>query len=180
MPVGGLLERVSHAQHLVLVKRPGGTPVPECFRVEEEELARFQEGQVRVEVAHCGLCHSDLSIVDGTFPSPVPIVLGHEAAGIVDAVGPGVASLSPGDPVVLTPCPPCGACYWCVRGDASLCVQSRGIQTSALPDGRTGLSRGGEPVYRGVNVAAFAEYEREVISERIRAGVQRAKAAGKR
>jgi Zn-dependent alcohol dehydrogenase len=69
-----------------------------------------------------------------------------------------VTALAPGDPVVLTPCPPCGGCYWCVRDEASLCVQSRGLLTSALPDGRTGLSRAGRTVYRGVNLAAFAEY----------------------
>jgi len=137
-----------------LLETPG-KPLRVCDDVEIEAPGA---GQVRVRVAHCGVCHSDLSIADGSFPAPLPIVLGHEAAGHVEAVGPGVTSLAPGDPVVLTPCPPCGACYWCVRDEASLCVLSRGIQTSRLPDGRTGLSRGGETVYRGVNLAAFAEY----------------------
>jgi S-(hydroxymethyl)glutathione dehydrogenase/alcohol dehydrogenase len=115
-------------------------------------------GQVRVRVAACGVCHSDLSMVDGAFPCPVPIVLGHEAAGVVDAVGANVRGLSVGDSVILTPCPPCGACYWCVRGEASLCVDAIGIQTNAFPDGTTGLSRGQAPVFRGLNVAGFAEY----------------------
>jgi Zn-dependent alcohol dehydrogenase len=97
-------------------------------------------------------------LLDGTFPAPLPIVLGHEASGTIDAVGPGVAGLAPGDPVVLTACPPCGRCSWCARGEASLCVESVGIQTSAFPDGRTGLSRRGQTVYRGVNLGAFAEY----------------------
>jgi S-(hydroxymethyl)glutathione dehydrogenase/alcohol dehydrogenase len=117
-----------------------------------------RSGEVRVQVAHCGLCHSDLSIADGTFPSPLPIVLGHEAAGVVDAVGANVADLAVGDHVVLTPCPPCGTCYWCVRGEASICVNSTNIQTNTLSDGRTGLSRGGQPVYRGVGLGAFAEH----------------------
>ncbi len=60
-------------------------------------------GEVRVRVAYCGVCHSDLSIVDGTFPSPLPIVLGHEASGVVDAAGEGVAGLAVGDHVILTP-----------------------------------------------------------------------------
>ncbi len=115
-------------------------------------------GQVRVKVSNCGLCHSDLSIADGTFPSALPIVLGHEAAGVVDAVGPNVKGLAPGDSVVLTPAPPCGACYWCVRGEPAICVDAIGIQTNTFADGTTGLSRGGETVYRGLNVAAFAEY----------------------
>ena len=51
-----------------------------------------------MRVSHCGVCHSDLSVVDGVFPAPLPIVLGHEAAGVVDAVGPGVVGLAPGDP----------------------------------------------------------------------------------
>jgi S-(hydroxymethyl)glutathione dehydrogenase/alcohol dehydrogenase len=125
---------------------------------EDVEIEDPRPGQVRVRVAHCGVCHSDLSIADGSFPSPVPIVLGHEAAGSVDAVGAGVDHLAPGDPVVLTPCPPCGSCYWCVRGEWSICRNSSGIMTHAFPDGRTGLSRGGESIYRGVNVGAFAEY----------------------
>lgn len=115
-------------------------------------------GQVRVRVRHCGICHSDLSLVDGAFPGPVPIVLGHEAAGTIDALGANVTGLAPGDPVVLTPVPPCGRCYWCVRGEASLCVDAIGILTNTFADGSTGLSRGEETVYRGLNVAGFAEY----------------------
>lgn len=126
--------------------------------VDDLEIDEPRGGEVRVRVAHCGVCHSDLSIVDGAFPAPLPIVLGHEAAGVVDAVGPGVVGLAPGQPVVLTACPPCGSCYWCVRGEAALCVNSQGLATNALPDGRTGLSRGGRTVYRGVNLAAFSEY----------------------
>jgi Zn-dependent alcohol dehydrogenase len=125
---------------------------------DDVEIEAPRSGHVRVKVAHCGVCHSDLSVVDGAFPSPLPIVLGHEAAGVVDAVGPEVTALAPGDPVVLTPCPPCGTCYWCVRGEASLCVNARGIVTSTFPDGRTGLSRRGRPIYRGLNLGAFAEY----------------------
>ncbi len=132
-----------------------GKPLRICDDVEIEEP---RAGEVLVRVTNCGVCHSDLNIAEGAFPAPLPIVLGHEAAGVVEVVGAGVEALAPGDPVVLTPCPPCGACYWCVRGEASHCVQSRGIQTSALPDGRTGLSRAGETVYRGVNLGAFAEY----------------------
>lgn len=132
-----------------------GQPLEICDDVMIDDPA---SGQVRVRVVGCGVCHSDLSMVDGTFPSPVPIVLGHEAAGVIDAVGANVRGLSVGDSVILTPCPPCGACYWCVRGEASLCVDAIGIQTNAFPDGTTGLSRGSARVFRGLNVAGFAEY----------------------
>lgn len=114
-------------------------------------------GEVAVRVSHCGVCHSDLSLVDGVMPSLLPIVLGHEAAGVVEAVGPGVTLLAVGDHVVLTPCPPCGACPWCIRGQWSLCVNSDALATSTHPDGGTRLSRRGETVYRGLAVAAFAE-----------------------
>lgn len=114
-------------------------------------------GQVRVAVSHCGVCHSDLSIADGVFPAPLPIVLGHEAAGVVEAVGPGVSGLAPGDAVILTPAPPCGRCYWCVRGEAALCVDAAGIVTNTFADGATGLARGDTKVFRGLNLGAFAE-----------------------
>ncbi|MBW1684646.1 MAG: Zn-dependent alcohol dehydrogenase [Deltaproteobacteria bacterium] len=138
----------------VLVEAPGQ---PVVLR-DDVEIEEPRAGQVRVKVAHCGLCHSDLSIVDGVFPSAMPVVVGHEATGFVDALGPHVEGLAPGDPVLLTPCPPCGGCYWCVRGEASLCVNGLGLVTNTFPDGSTGLSRGGERVYRGLNVGAFAEY----------------------
>ena len=126
--------------------------------VDDVEIRAPRVGEVRVAIKHCGLCHSDLSVINGSFPSGLPVILGHEAAGVVDAVGPGVSHLAPGDRVVLTPCPPCGNCYWCVRNEHSLCVNTTSIMTNALPDGSTGLSRGGEQVYRGLGVGAFAEY----------------------
>src|SRR5262249_44750218 len=97
-----------------------------------------QSGQGLVKVTYCGGCHSDLSIVDGVFPSPTPIVLGHEAAGVVEAVGPGVKSLEAGDHVVLTPVPPCGVCYFCVRGEPGVCVNAGAIQSNTFADGSTG------------------------------------------
>src|SRR5262249_13102391 len=124
---------------------------------DDVEIANPGPGQVRVRVSHCGVCHSDLSVVDGAFPSSLPVVLGHEAAGVVDAIGSGVRSVAVGDHVVLTPCPPCGRCYWCVRNEASHCEQSLGLYTHSFPDGSTGLSRKGEKIGRGLNVGAFAE-----------------------
>ena len=122
------------------------------------DIEEPRAGEVLVRVAHCGVCHSDVSIIDGTFPSALPVILGHEAAGVIEAVGPGVTTLAVGDHVVLTPCPPCGTCPWCVRGEWSLCVNSDSMVTGAHPDGGTRLSRNGEVVYRGVGVAAFAEH----------------------
>jgi S-(hydroxymethyl)glutathione dehydrogenase/alcohol dehydrogenase len=125
--------------------------------VDDVDIEDPGPGEVSVRVSHCGVCHSDLSLVDGTMPALTPIVLGHEAAGVVEAVGPGVTRLAPGDHVVLTPCPPCGRCYWCLRGEFSICVNSLALATSAHADGGTRLSRHGSTVYRGLGVAAFAE-----------------------
>lgn len=133
-----------------------GKPLEIC---DDIEIIEPRAGEVRVRVKYCGLCHSDLGIADGSSPlMNLPVILGHEAAGIVDSVGPGVTQLAPGDHVVLTPCPPCGLCYYCQRNEHSLCVNSTSIMTGTLMDGETGLSRNGEPVTRGVGVAALAEY----------------------
>jgi Zn-dependent alcohol dehydrogenase len=125
---------------------------------DDVEIEAPRGGEVRVRVTHCGVCHSDLSLADGVFPSPTPIILGHEAAGRVDAVGPGVDTLAVGDPVVLTPIPPCGTCYWCVRGEPGICVNASALATNTFPDGSTRLSRRGAVVFRGVGLGGFAEY----------------------
>jgi Zn-dependent alcohol dehydrogenase len=126
--------------------------------VDDIEIEAPRAGEVLVRVVNCGVCHSDVSQIDGTFDPPVPIVLGHEAAGVVAEVGPGVTSLAPGDTVMLTPCPPCGTCYFCVRGEHSICHNASAIATNTFPDGSTRLSRAGEVVYRGIGLGAFAEY----------------------
>ena len=89
--------------------------------VEEVELEGPGPGEVLVEVAAAGVCHSDLSVVDGSRPRPMPMILGHEAAGIVQEVGPGVADLRPGDHVVFSWMPSCGRCLYCATGRPALC-----------------------------------------------------------
>jgi S-(hydroxymethyl)glutathione dehydrogenase / alcohol dehydrogenase len=125
--------------------------------VDDVDIEPPHAGEVQVRVRHCGVCHSDLSIVDGTLPAPIPTVLGHEAAGVVEAVGEGVTMVEPGDHVVLTPCPPCGVCYYCQRGEFSICVNSMGLMTSTLLDGGTRLSRNGSMLFRGLGLGAFGE-----------------------
>ena len=86
-------------------------------------------GEVAVRVSHCGICHSDLTMIDTPGGGQAPCVLGHEAAGIVEEVGASVTGLAKGDKVMLTPIPTCGACYYCVRGQASLCVTGQNFMT---------------------------------------------------
>ena len=125
--------------------------------VDDIDVADPGPTQVRVRVCHCGLCHSDFTVLHSGLPM-TPMVLGHEAAGIVDAVGAEVTSLAPGDKVVLTPIAPCGRCYWCVRGEAGCCVNNVSVMSGTFGDGTTGLSRGDQLVYRGLGVGGFAEY----------------------
>jgi S-(hydroxymethyl)glutathione dehydrogenase / alcohol dehydrogenase len=125
--------------------------------VDDIEIETPGNGEVVVRVSHCGVCHSDLSNVDGTFPPALPMVLGHEAAGIVEEVGLGVTTLRPGDRVVLTPAPPCGHCPFCLRGAFSICVNSAAVFTGTFNDGGTRLSRNGATVYRGLGVGGFGE-----------------------
>ncbi len=125
--------------------------------VDDLDVADPGPGQVVVDVAHCGLCHSDVSFMNGQAPSLFPVVLGHEASGVVSAVGPGVTTVSEGSRVMLTPVPSCGTCYWCVRDEHSICVNGMSVATGMFLDGSTGFSRRGEVVYRGLNVGAFAQ-----------------------
>ncbi|GAA2592228.1 Zn-dependent alcohol dehydrogenase [Streptomyces roseoviolaceus] len=109
-------------------------------------------GQVRVRLAAAGVCHSDLSLSDGTMRVPVPAVLGHEGAGTVVAVGEGVTHVAPGDGVVLNWAPSCGACHACSLGEVWLCANA--LNGAADVYART---MEGADLHPGLNVAAFAE-----------------------
>ena len=125
---------------------------------DDFEVIEPRAGEVRVNVKYCGLCNSDLGFVTGKAPLMGPQVPGHEASGIVESLGPGVTHLSVGDHVVLTPAPPCGHCYYCQRQQQNLCINAMGILSGMLPDGTTGLSLGGEQIFRGCGIGALAEY----------------------
>ena len=115
------------------------------------------EGEVAVRVAFCGLCHSDLTVIDN-YADDAPIVLGHEAAGVVEAVGRGVTGVAPGDRVVLSTKLACGRCYWCARGRHSVCeLNSVDSLDHALPSGVPAFTRRGRHVARGLAVAGLSE-----------------------
>lgn len=129
------------------------------LRIADIELPEPGPGQIRVRLAAAGVCHSDLSLSNGTLRQPVPAVLGHEGTGTVLAVGEGVTRAAPGDPVVLNWAPPCGGCHFCADLDEPwLCEQANAATT--VPYARTGAGEGvegGEELYPGLSTAAFAE-----------------------
>ncbi|MGV9703821.1 Zn-dependent alcohol dehydrogenase [Streptomyces sp. NPDC003483] len=118
--------------------------------VDDLEVREPGPGEVRVAVSAAGLCHSDLSVVDGTIPFPVPVVLGHEGAGIVESVGAGVTHVGPGDHVALSTLANCGACAECDRGRPTMC-------RTAIGRPRRPFTRGGRPLYQFASNSAFAE-----------------------
>jgi Zn-dependent alcohol dehydrogenase len=122
--------------------------------VEGIEIDDPRPGEVLVRVRHCGVCHSDLSIIDGAMPFPAPAILGHEASGTIAALGSGVTGLAEGARVALSMRPPCGHCYWCVRNEPVLCAETAGPPGSGEPR----AWQEGKPVTRGFRLGAFAEY----------------------
>ncbi|MFD3454107.1 Zn-dependent alcohol dehydrogenase [Streptomyces sp. NPDC058691] len=121
--------------------------------IADIELPEPGPGQVRVRLAAAGVCHSDLSLSNGTLRQPAPAVLGHEGAGTVVSVGEGVTGVAPGDLVVLNWAPSCGACHYCGLGEPWLCANAGAA--AAAPYAK--LASGGEQLYPGLGTAAFAE-----------------------
>jgi len=124
--------------------------------IEDIKLAPPKAGEVRVKVAANGACHSDLHVMTGDMRMPLPIVLGHEGAGIIEEVGPGVASVKQGDHVVLSFSPVCGHCYYCTQGTPHLC-ETRPKALGTLLDGTTRLSKNGQDISHFAFTASFAE-----------------------
>ncbi len=132
----------------------------EPLSVQEVELAEPRAGEVLVRLAACGVCHTDLYTASGADPSGyAPTVLGHEGAGVVEQVGPGVTLLAPGDHVVTLFSPQCGECIHCLDPRTNLCLAIREQQNKGfLPDGSTRISRDGDPIRHFMGCSTFAEY----------------------
>ncbi|MGH2944045.1 MAG: alcohol dehydrogenase catalytic domain-containing protein [Solirubrobacteraceae bacterium] len=128
--------------------------------VQELDLAEPAAGEVLVRLVACGVCHTDMYTASGVDPSGyAPTVLGHEGAGVVEAVGEGVDSLQPGDHVVTLFSPQCRECVHCLSPKTNICLAIRDQQGRGhLPDGTTRLSRDGEPIRHFMGTSTFAEY----------------------
>lgn len=122
------------------------------MQIEEVTLAPPREGEVQVQVKACAICHSDLFAIDGSWGGKEPTVYGHEAAGVVRAVGSGVSDIAPGDHVVVTLIRSCGECHYCGKGREVNCSGKFTLDTeSPLTD------QNGETLLHGLSTAAFAE-----------------------
>ena len=152
------------------VLRESGLPAPYAesrpLELAELELDGPAAGEILVRVHAAGLCHSDLSVIDGSRPRPTPMALGHEAAGEVVECGPGVEALAPGDRVVLCFVPSCGDCGPCRTERPALCEPGAAANTAGtlLCGERRLRDGGGAEVHHHLGVSAFADHV--VVSER--------------
>ena len=135
------------------------------LQIEELELARPGIGEILVRIVAAGLCHSDLSVINGDRPRPLPMALGHEAAGIVEQLGDGVHDLEIGDHVVLVFVPSCGHCQPCAEGRPALCEPGAAANgAGTLLNGARRLTHDGQAVNHHLGCSAFATHA--VISRR--------------
>ncbi len=145
-----------------ILERMGMNPPYEQSRplsIEEVDLEGPGPGEVLVRIAAAGLCHSDLSVINGDRPRPTPMVLGHEAAGVVEELGSGVTDLKIGDHVVLVFVPSCGHCLPCAQGRPALCEPGAAANTAGtLLSGARRLRRDGQELQHHLGCSAFAEY----------------------
>ncbi len=129
------------------------------FQIETLDLSEPRAGEALVKLAASGVCHSDYHLVSGATRHPMPCVAGHEGAGVVLAVGPGVTRVRVGDHVALSWTPDCGQCFYCLNNRPNLCETFTGpIWDGVMLDGTPRLSWNGAPVYHYCGTAAYAEY----------------------
>lgn len=128
------------------------------LQVEDVSIQDPRRGEVMVRVAAGGVCHSDLHVINGDLTAPLPVVLGHEGAGVVEKVGEGVDEFKPGDHVVLLWRASCGNCLYCLSGRPALCELGAGIRWSGrLADGTSRFRRGEQEIRHHAGVSSFCE-----------------------
>jgi alcohol dehydrogenase len=138
-------------------ERPYAVSKP--LSIEEVELDLPGHGEVLIKIGAAGLCHSDLSTINGVRPRPTPMAMGHEAAGTVEEIGPGVSDLKRGDHVVMTFVPSCGHCLPCAEGRPALCEPGAAANgAGTLLSGGRRLHRNGTDIHHHLGCSAFAEY----------------------
>lgn len=127
--------------------------------VEEVELDPPGPGEALVEIVGAGLCHSDLSTINGSIPRKLPMILGHEASGIVREIGPGVTEVQPDDHVVFSFVPTCGRCLYCATGKPALCLNgTKANNAGVLLSGGVRFHKEGQAILHYLGVASFSHY----------------------
>src|SRR5689334_4564399 len=125
--------------------------------VEDVELLEPGPHEVLVRWVANGVCHSDLHVVTGDYPHPMPVILGHEAAGVVEKVGPGVETVQPGDHVCSSYIPSCGRCAYCIGGQPTMCAL-RDKPRWFMLDGTARFRKNGQPLHHFLQVAGYATH----------------------
>lgn len=141
----------------VLLESPGR------YEVREVDVDEPKEHEVLVRYVASGLCHSDVHFLTGDHAGPLPMCGGHEGAGVVEAVGPGVSSLQVGDHVVASFIPSCGRCRYCASGRMNLCQLGAHLQVGPMPDGTYRMHLDGADLHQFLLISTFSEYS--VVSE---------------
>ena len=134
------------------------TGLNQPLEIHDVEVEDPHAGEVKVRMGASGVCHSDLSVQNGTIMGTLPMVLGHEGAGVIEAVGEGVEGLAAGDHIVVSWVPQCGHCFFCDRGQGELCDSgTTAMMTGGLLDGTTRFAMGGEPIRQMACSGTFSE-----------------------
>ena len=150
---GGWFHDAGHMPRAAVLREIG-----QPLEVTDLDLDDPKAGEIEVTIVASGICHSDLSVQRGVVGIPLPVVLGHEGAGIVTRVGPDVTSVFEGDHVVLSWVPSCGHCRWCRRGEAYLCASGQqAADAGRMLDGTTRLRHGDTDVHQMSALGTFAE-----------------------
>ena len=142
-----------------MVKAAVMTGIDQPLEIRDDvEVEAPRAGEVKVRLGASGVCHSDLSMQNGTMMAATPIVLGHEGAGVVEEVGEGVTTLAPGDHVVISWVPQCGTCFFCQKGQPQLCETANvALASGGLLDGSTRFTSQGAPMFQMASSGTFSE-----------------------
>jgi S-(hydroxymethyl)glutathione dehydrogenase/alcohol dehydrogenase len=127
------------------------------FSVEEVDVLPPQKGEVRVKLRAAGLCHSDWHFVEGKLTRPLPVILGHEGAGVIEELGEGVTNVRKGQRVLLNWAPSCHQCYYCQHGDTGLCATWQDWRNGTMRDGSTRFRFNGQPASQFSVLSTFTE-----------------------